>query len=239
MEGGRLKRSPQLVEGKDYVMVPEPVWRALYHWYGANLSLPRPVSCDFRHFLTTKFIQGHEGISSSHLLLHPEEQTGKEQPPDGNLWLLSWGLLHTARGSCSRAEVLLSCWCLLKHTKVKLSSVLKACHQNSHQLKSCTMKSETPATLRICSFSLTISRNGGKATHKHNLQTLGKSSKGESSKENKPRTLQSGCSGAPGSCRILLSWKYWELLPQFLLSVFVPQSGWFVPCQVVPCKRCT
>ncbi|NWQ62110.1 UBP32 hydrolase, partial [Neopipo cinnamomea] len=43
MEGGRLKRSPQLVEGKDYVMVPEPVWRALYHWYGANLSLPRPV----------------------------------------------------------------------------------------------------------------------------------------------------------------------------------------------------
>ncbi|NXD14904.1 UBP32 hydrolase, partial [Nothocercus nigrocapillus] len=43
MEGGRLKRSPQLIEGKDYVMVPEPVWRALYHWYGANLSLPRPV----------------------------------------------------------------------------------------------------------------------------------------------------------------------------------------------------
>ncbi|NXL91968.1 UBP32 hydrolase, partial [Alectura lathami] len=43
MEGGRLKRSPQLVEGKDYVVVPEPVWRALYHWYGANLSLPRPV----------------------------------------------------------------------------------------------------------------------------------------------------------------------------------------------------
>ncbi|XP_068271807.1 ubiquitin carboxyl-terminal hydrolase 32 isoform X3 [Nyctibius grandis] len=43
MEGGRLKRSPQLIEGKDYIMVPEPVWRALYHWYGANLSLPRPV----------------------------------------------------------------------------------------------------------------------------------------------------------------------------------------------------
>ncbi|NWS66929.1 UBP32 hydrolase, partial [Crotophaga sulcirostris] len=43
MEGGRLKRSPQLIEGQDYIMVPEPVWRALYHWYGANLSLPRPV----------------------------------------------------------------------------------------------------------------------------------------------------------------------------------------------------
>ncbi|EMP37715.1 Ubiquitin carboxyl-terminal hydrolase 32 [Chelonia mydas] len=43
LEGGRLKRSPHLVEGRDYKMVPEPVWRALYHWYGANLALPRPV----------------------------------------------------------------------------------------------------------------------------------------------------------------------------------------------------
>uniref|UniRef100_H3BBL5 Ubiquitin carboxyl-terminal hydrolase 32 n=1 Tax=Latimeria chalumnae TaxID=7897 RepID=H3BBL5_LATCH len=43
MEGGRLKRLPQLDRGRDYAIVPEPVWRALYHWYGANLSLPRPV----------------------------------------------------------------------------------------------------------------------------------------------------------------------------------------------------
>ncbi|XP_034995924.2 ubiquitin carboxyl-terminal hydrolase 32 isoform X2 [Zootoca vivipara] len=43
LEGGRLKQSPQLIQGKSYEMVPEPVWRALYHWYGANLSLPRPV----------------------------------------------------------------------------------------------------------------------------------------------------------------------------------------------------
>ncbi|XP_072909594.1 ubiquitin carboxyl-terminal hydrolase 32 isoform X1 [Hemitrygon akajei] len=43
LEGGRLKRNPALVQGKDYEVVPEPVWRALYHWYGANLSLPRPV----------------------------------------------------------------------------------------------------------------------------------------------------------------------------------------------------
>uniref|UniRef100_A0A670Z3P7 Ubiquitin carboxyl-terminal hydrolase 32 n=1 Tax=Pseudonaja textilis TaxID=8673 RepID=A0A670Z3P7_PSETE len=43
LEGGRLKPSPQLIQGKNYEMVPEPVWRALYHWYGANLSLPRPV----------------------------------------------------------------------------------------------------------------------------------------------------------------------------------------------------
>lgn len=44
MEGGRLKRSLQLLTRRDFETVPEPVWRALYHWYGANLSLPRPVS---------------------------------------------------------------------------------------------------------------------------------------------------------------------------------------------------
>ncbi|XP_018424043.1 PREDICTED: ubiquitin carboxyl-terminal hydrolase 32 [Nanorana parkeri] len=43
LEGGRLKQTPSLVRAKDYEIVPEPVWRALYHWYGANLSLPRPV----------------------------------------------------------------------------------------------------------------------------------------------------------------------------------------------------
>lgn len=48
MEGGRLKRSLQRAPGRDFEMVPEPVWRAFYHWYGANLSLPRPVSEDCR-----------------------------------------------------------------------------------------------------------------------------------------------------------------------------------------------
>uniref|UniRef100_A0A8C7G4F2 Ubiquitin carboxyl-terminal hydrolase 32 n=1 Tax=Oncorhynchus kisutch TaxID=8019 RepID=A0A8C7G4F2_ONCKI len=43
MEGGRLNQSLQLVSGRDFETVPEPVWRALFHWYGANLSLPRPV----------------------------------------------------------------------------------------------------------------------------------------------------------------------------------------------------
>uniref|UniRef100_A0A8B9KYV4 ubiquitinyl hydrolase 1 n=1 Tax=Astyanax mexicanus TaxID=7994 RepID=A0A8B9KYV4_ASTMX len=43
MEGGLLRRSPNLHLGQDFEVVPEPVWRALYHWYGANLSLPRPV----------------------------------------------------------------------------------------------------------------------------------------------------------------------------------------------------
>nr|XP_057935849.1 ubiquitin carboxyl-terminal hydrolase 32 isoform X2 [Doryrhamphus excisus] len=44
MEGGRLKRC--LRNDRDFKIVPEPVWRALYHWYGANLSLPRPVILD-------------------------------------------------------------------------------------------------------------------------------------------------------------------------------------------------
>ncbi|XP_063059044.1 ubiquitin carboxyl-terminal hydrolase 32-like [Engraulis encrasicolus] len=43
MEGGLLRRSPTLSLGRDFEVVPEPVWRALYHWYGANISLPRPV----------------------------------------------------------------------------------------------------------------------------------------------------------------------------------------------------
>uniref|UniRef100_A0A8C8C7Y1 Ubiquitin carboxyl-terminal hydrolase 32 n=1 Tax=Oncorhynchus tshawytscha TaxID=74940 RepID=A0A8C8C7Y1_ONCTS len=46
MEGGRLNQSLQLVAGRDFETVPEPVWRALFHWYGANLSLPRPVRMD-------------------------------------------------------------------------------------------------------------------------------------------------------------------------------------------------
>ncbi|XP_062341331.1 ubiquitin carboxyl-terminal hydrolase 32-like isoform X2 [Osmerus eperlanus] len=43
MEGALLRRFPSLTLGRDFELVPEPVWRALYHWYGANLSLPRPV----------------------------------------------------------------------------------------------------------------------------------------------------------------------------------------------------
>ncbi|XP_068173192.1 ubiquitin carboxyl-terminal hydrolase 32 isoform X2 [Antennarius striatus] len=48
MEGGRLKSSLQLLPSRDFETVPEPVWRALYHWYGANLSLPRPVILESR-----------------------------------------------------------------------------------------------------------------------------------------------------------------------------------------------
>lgn len=47
MEGALLRRSPSMHLGQDFEIVPEPVWRALYHWYGANLSLPRPVRTAF------------------------------------------------------------------------------------------------------------------------------------------------------------------------------------------------
>ena len=43
-EGGRLKRNPPLMQGKDYEIIPEPVWKALSQWYAGGPSLPRNVS---------------------------------------------------------------------------------------------------------------------------------------------------------------------------------------------------
>lgn len=43
-EGGRLRRDVMLVRGKDFEIVPEPIWRALACWYGGAPSLPRTVS---------------------------------------------------------------------------------------------------------------------------------------------------------------------------------------------------
>ncbi|XP_022103734.1 ubiquitin carboxyl-terminal hydrolase 32-like isoform X2 [Acanthaster planci] len=42
-EGGRLKRTPPLVQGKDYEVIPEPVWKALSQWYAGGPALPRNV----------------------------------------------------------------------------------------------------------------------------------------------------------------------------------------------------
>ncbi|XP_033627039.1 ubiquitin carboxyl-terminal hydrolase 32-like isoform X1 [Asterias rubens] len=42
-EGGRLKRNPPLMQGKDYEIIPEPVWKALSQWYAGGPSLPRNV----------------------------------------------------------------------------------------------------------------------------------------------------------------------------------------------------
>lgn len=269
MEGGRLKRSPQLVEGKDYVMVPEPVWRALYHWYGANLSLPRPVSCDFRHFLTTGFVLWHKVTSYSHLPLHPvswranREKAASRVALDGKLWLFSRRFAAQARGISwqgrSAAQLLVFAKAHKSKPEVSLKG-LASKHSSlkpERKLKSYRMKSGTPAALKTCSCSLTIPWRGRKATiaashsasQKHNVQNWGKSSKADGNRwvqgREQARTVlcQNGwqSSGAPGSwsCRNLLTWKHWELFLQFLLSVFIPQGGWFVLCQVVSCRRCT
>ena len=42
-EGGRLKRDVMLAHGKDFELIPEPVWRALLSWYGGAPALPRTV----------------------------------------------------------------------------------------------------------------------------------------------------------------------------------------------------
>ncbi|GFR09430.1 ubiquitin carboxyl-terminal hydrolase 32 [Trichonephila clavata] len=42
-EGGRLRRNPPLILGKDFELVPEAVWRALSQWYGGSPPLPRQV----------------------------------------------------------------------------------------------------------------------------------------------------------------------------------------------------
>ncbi|KYB26971.1 ubiquitin carboxyl-terminal hydrolase 32 isoform X2 [Tribolium castaneum] len=50
-EGGRLKRDTPLVQHRDFELVPDSLWKALAHWYGGPLPLPRqvilpPGSCD-------------------------------------------------------------------------------------------------------------------------------------------------------------------------------------------------
>lgn len=45
-EGGKLKQNVVLMCGKDYEVVPEPVWKALLSWYGGNVPLPRTVTVD-------------------------------------------------------------------------------------------------------------------------------------------------------------------------------------------------
>ena len=42
-EGGRLKRNIPLVQGRDFFLVPESLWKALQQWYGGAPALPRQV----------------------------------------------------------------------------------------------------------------------------------------------------------------------------------------------------
>uniref|UniRef100_A0A8C4EFT5 ubiquitinyl hydrolase 1 n=1 Tax=Dicentrarchus labrax TaxID=13489 RepID=A0A8C4EFT5_DICLA len=79
MEGGRLKRSMQLAPGRDFETVPEPVWRALYHWYGANLSLPRPV------ILESKTGQPELELFPRYLLFLRQQPATRT--PQSNIWV--------------------------------------------------------------------------------------------------------------------------------------------------------
>ncbi|KAI3354671.1 hypothetical protein L3Q82_019160 [Scortum barcoo] len=79
MEGGRLKRSLQLAPGRDFETVPEPVWRALYHWYGANLSLPRPV------ILESKTGQAELELFPRYLLFLRQQPATRS--PQSNIWV--------------------------------------------------------------------------------------------------------------------------------------------------------
>ncbi|KAM9539555.1 ubiquitin carboxyl-terminal hydrolase 32-like isoform 1-T1 [Salvelinus alpinus] len=80
MEGGLLRRSPSLILGRDFEVVPEPVWRALYHWYGANLSLPRPV------IRNTKTDCAELELFPRHLLFLRQQQP-PARTPQNNVWV--------------------------------------------------------------------------------------------------------------------------------------------------------
>ncbi|KAL0994176.1 hypothetical protein UPYG_G00118780 [Umbra pygmaea] len=78
MEGGLLRRSPSLILGRDFEVVPEPVWRALYHWYGANLSLPRLV------IRNTKTDNAEVELFPRHLLFLRQQPPART--PHNNVW---------------------------------------------------------------------------------------------------------------------------------------------------------
>uniref|UniRef100_A0A673YSY8 Ubiquitin carboxyl-terminal hydrolase 32 n=1 Tax=Salmo trutta TaxID=8032 RepID=A0A673YSY8_SALTR len=80
MEGGLLRRSPSLILSRDFEVVPEPVWRALYHWYGANLSLPRPV------IRNTKTDCAELELFPRHLLFLRQQQP-PARTPQNNVWV--------------------------------------------------------------------------------------------------------------------------------------------------------
>ena len=47
-EGGRLRSN---ISKKEYVVLPEPIWKALFSWYGGTVALPRTVSLHHVTFL--------------------------------------------------------------------------------------------------------------------------------------------------------------------------------------------
>ncbi|XP_071030491.1 ubiquitin carboxyl-terminal hydrolase 32-like [Oncorhynchus clarkii lewisi] len=102
MEGGLLRRSPSLILGRDFEVVPEPVWRALYHWYGANLGLPRPV------IRNTKTDCAELELLPRHLLFLRQQQP-PPRTPQTNVWV-NMGNVPSASAPLKRVLVYTGCF---------------------------------------------------------------------------------------------------------------------------------
>ncbi|CAN9511197.1 unnamed protein product [Ophioblennius macclurei] len=102
MEGGRLKRSLQLVPSRDYEMVPEPVWRALYHWYGANLSLPRPV------IVESVMGQAELELFPRYLLFLRQQPASRS--PQSNIWVNMAGNVPSPNAPLKRMLAYTGCF---------------------------------------------------------------------------------------------------------------------------------
>ena len=63
-DGGKLKCYIPLVRGRDFEIVPEPVWKALVQWYTGSPSLPRNVTRAFCLSLVSHFLIFHFKCSS-------------------------------------------------------------------------------------------------------------------------------------------------------------------------------
>ncbi|XP_022537013.2 ubiquitin carboxyl-terminal hydrolase 32 [Astyanax mexicanus] len=101
MEGGLLRRSPNLHLGQDFEVVPEPVWRALYHWYGANLSLPRPV-------IRTRDLENAElELFPRHLLFLRQQPPART--PQSNGWI-NMGNMPSPSAPLKRVLVYTGCF---------------------------------------------------------------------------------------------------------------------------------
>ncbi|KAF7642698.1 hypothetical protein LDENG_00252850, partial [Lucifuga dentata] len=102
MEGGRLKRSFQPVPCRDFETVPEPVWRALYHWYGANLSLPRPVILD------SKTGQAELELYPRYLLFLRQQPATRS--PQSNIWVNMAGSVPSPNAPLKRVLAYTGCF---------------------------------------------------------------------------------------------------------------------------------